>query len=486
MPGTPANDLNITQSGLVTFDGVATFLGRTLTAGTGITITNGNGVSGNPTIATTASLVDLHTAKWIVNPLGSIAGANSTTIQSAINQAVSGDTIFIMPATYTENLTLKAGVNLTAFGCDQDVNHVIVVGKMTFTSAGTVSISGIRLQTNSDFFLAVTGSAASTVNLNNCYLNCLNNTGISYTSSSGSSAININYCLGNLGTTGIGLFSMSSSGNLQINWSMITNTGASTTSSTASAGTVNINASYFNSAFTISSTALINIIGCDLDCSAINTTALTVNGSGNGACYFSILSSGTASAITGSQAFAIHSCTIISSNTNAITGAGSITYSGLTFPSGFSSLINTTTQSGGTLIGGKNGVAPAAGFLGEVITSTVLNGSATSLVTNTAKTVTSINLTSGTWCISACLGLAGTTQTQNVISISTTNNTIGGNFGADSFSTPISASAASDASLSIPSFFVSISTTTTYYLIARSTFTGTASAYGNIRAVRVG
>jgi hypothetical protein len=51
MAGTPANDLNISQAGLVTFDGVATFLGRSLTAGNGITITNNNGVSGNPTIS---------------------------------------------------------------------------------------------------------------------------------------------------------------------------------------------------------------------------------------------------------------------------------------------------------------------------------------------------------------------------------------------------------------------------------------------------
>lgn len=50
---TPANDLNITQSGFVTFDGTSTFMGRTLLAGTGVTITNGSGVAGNPTISLT-------------------------------------------------------------------------------------------------------------------------------------------------------------------------------------------------------------------------------------------------------------------------------------------------------------------------------------------------------------------------------------------------------------------------------------------------
>ena len=48
-----ANDLNISQPGIVAFDGIATFSGRTLTAGTNITIINGNGVSGNPTISAT-------------------------------------------------------------------------------------------------------------------------------------------------------------------------------------------------------------------------------------------------------------------------------------------------------------------------------------------------------------------------------------------------------------------------------------------------
>ena len=50
MPG-PANPLNITQPGVVVFDGVSAFLGRTLTPGTGISISNGNGIAGNPTIS---------------------------------------------------------------------------------------------------------------------------------------------------------------------------------------------------------------------------------------------------------------------------------------------------------------------------------------------------------------------------------------------------------------------------------------------------
>ena len=46
-----ANDLNISQPGIVAFDGIATFTGVTITAGTGITVANGTGISGNPTIS---------------------------------------------------------------------------------------------------------------------------------------------------------------------------------------------------------------------------------------------------------------------------------------------------------------------------------------------------------------------------------------------------------------------------------------------------
>jgi len=52
MPG-PANSLNISQPGIVVFDGVSNFLGRTLTAGSGISITNGTGISANPVITAT-------------------------------------------------------------------------------------------------------------------------------------------------------------------------------------------------------------------------------------------------------------------------------------------------------------------------------------------------------------------------------------------------------------------------------------------------
>lgn len=347
MPGT-ANDLNISESGYVTFDGIATFHGRTFQAGTGITITNPDGTSGNSTISSTASLTDLHAPRFIVASSTSGTGANFTTITAAIAAAAGtgiNSTIFIQPGTYTENFTLPPGINLTAFDCDANTPNVTIVGTITMTAAGTSTISGIRLQTNSAALLAVTGNSASILNLKDCYLNATNNTGITYSSSSASSRINILSCLGNIGTTGIGLFTHTSAGVLNFWGSNFSNTGASTTASTISAGTLGSSYTSFASPITSSGTAILSFFGTQMDNSAQNATCLTTAGTGSGNILSSSFYSGSASAISiGTGTTITASCvTVSSSNTNAVTGLGVLTNGGITFV-GTSSLINTTTQ----------------------------------------------------------------------------------------------------------------------------------------------
>src|SRR5271154_599266 len=81
-----------------------------------------------------------------------------TTIATAMAAATSGQTIYIGHGTYTENVTLTAGVNLAAWGTDGSVSgsgNVIINGTLTMSTAGTVNISGIELQTNSATFLTV-------------------------------------------------------------------------------------------------------------------------------------------------------------------------------------------------------------------------------------------------------------------------------------------------------------------------------------------
>lgn len=281
------------------------------------------------------------TAKFIVNPTAGLG--THTTITSALASAVSGNTIFIMPSTYTENLTLKAGVNLVAYPGDEFLPNVTIIGKCTFTAVGTVNISNIRLQTNSDFFLAVTGANASVVNLENCYLNVTNNTGISFTITNTSSSINLNKCIGDIAANGITLFSFSGTGTIDVRDSNITNSGLTTTNSTCSAGGVSFFWSTINFPITISNTGTIG--GFNTGFGVTSTTPLTLtNSPGHDVFIGCEISGATNSAISIGAACvtALLHTDINSSNANALTGAGTLEAPAVTF-SGTSFANNVTT-----------------------------------------------------------------------------------------------------------------------------------------------
>lgn len=282
-------------------------------------------------------------SKFIVssNP----ANGTHTTIASALAVATSGDTIFIRNGTYTENLTLVAGVNLTAYEADAFTPNVTISGTCTFTAAGTVSISGIRLQTNSAFALAITGSSASIVNLFGCYLNGVNNTIISFTSSSASASLFTRDCFGDLTTTGIALFAHSSAGRFRMVNSFFLNTGVSTTANTVSAGEFFPNLSHIENPLTISGTATFSSGYFSILCTPINSTALTFTTTTTGADYYGRYFSGTASAISigAGATLQVDFATVNSSNANAITGAGTIQYGMIVYTSS-SSTNNVTTQ----------------------------------------------------------------------------------------------------------------------------------------------
>jgi len=401
--------------------------------------------------------------------------------------AVSGDTIFLRDSV-TENVTITPGVNIAAW-YGGSLNTPSITGTLTMTGAGTSTISGITLITNSAAIIAVTGSAASILNLNNCYLNCTNNTGITYSSSSSSSRLNLYNCNGDLGTTGIGLFANSSAGTMNINGGNFTNSGGSSTASTVSAGAARFFHVDLFIPITTSGTASIQLSSTNFDTNAQNATCLTIGGSGNGGIANCNLSSGTASAISIGSTCTVNSSTIFSSNTNAITGAGTIYYNGISFAQGSSTVINTTTQTAsGTLQGSKN-TAPTAGMLGEQIRSFVVVGSAITLTNSIQANVTSISLTAGIWDVSAIIVISNgsITGTQYGGSISTTSAT-GGTEGDNAVYVPgPSPTAVSDLCLSIPSYRLTLTSTTTVYLVAFAAFTvGTAKASGRISGTRVG
>ncbi|SRR5216684_4830763 len=124
-----ANDLNISQSGIVVFDGTATFTGVTLTAGSGISISNGSGVSGNPTISASglSSLTLTGDSGGALSPSGNnfnLSGSGS------IATSGSGSTI----------TTALSGLT----------NHAVLVGAgtATITKVGPSASTGQILQNN--------------------------------------------------------------------------------------------------------------------------------------------------------------------------------------------------------------------------------------------------------------------------------------------------------------------------------------------------
>lgn len=282
------------------------------------------------------------TARWIVDPLG--YNGTHTTIQSAINSAVSGETIFIMPGLYIENLTMKSGVNLCAYLCDAQSNasivnsNVVIEGKITVAGGFICCLSGLRLRTNADFFL-VCGGASLTI-LDNCYLDCSSSVGISSTGA----AIYLFSCTGDIGSNASSLFASTGTALFNFYDLNITNTGASSVASTFAGGSLYINNCYLSFPITTSGASLAVITNTSFIQQA-NATSLTVNGTGgtiSDGCYFS---SGSSSAISvgAGAALTLSNATVSSTNTNPITGAGTLKYGSVDL-TGTGIAVNTTSQ----------------------------------------------------------------------------------------------------------------------------------------------
>jgi len=417
-----------------------------------------------------------------------------TTIGAALAVAPSGTTIFIKPGTYTENPALVAGVNLCAWQGDADTPNVIINGKCTYSSAGTVTISNIQLQTNMDYLLVVSGMSASVVNLNNCYLNMTNNTGISFTSSSSSSSIYLTACEGNVGTTGIAIYASSSAGALSLDYCLFNNSGGSTTANTISAGIVLYHFSNTRIPIVLSGTASIEYDSSIMNLVGFAAVCITQGGSGatqNVINSYFLSGSSTAISVSAGKSLAIYNCVISSTNTNAISGAGSITTGGIIY-SGTSALNAVSTQAGGAITGFQSTLnqSPSAGYIGEQIRSTVAVNSA-SLSNNSAANITSISLTTGIWDVSGLVTFSGgaITGTNFAGSISLTSATRGTQADAEA-EIPTPPTAASNVSVSIPSLRVVVYSSIspkTVYLVGYSTYSmGSLTAGGRISATRVG
>lgn len=200
-----------------------------------------------------------------------------TSIQSAITAAPSGTIIYIKPGTYTENITMKDGVDLACFAGAAYSFNTRIHGKVSYSGSAMCSLSGICLETNGDYIIEFTGINAGNLNLINCYFELTNFSAIHYTNSNANSFLDIFSCESETYATGIALYVMTSPGELNIQKCFFYNDGLSVTVSTQTAGLIRFSNSFCEFPLSNSgTTTLLGVINSTIDCTTINTTAVNI------------------------------------------------------------------------------------------------------------------------------------------------------------------------------------------------------------------
>ena len=302
----------------------------------------------------------------VVDPSATV-GLRGTfqTITAALTAAVSGQTIYVRPGSYVENLTLKAGVDICAMTGDAYSTTVSITGSITATYAGRASITGCRLVSGTSDGVTISGASATVLTIKDCVLSQAAGAGTHYSMvmSNGAAELYVFDCFGTTDANGSWL--NCTNGQVLIQNVNFANNGGTSLNNLVSGGSVKIESSRIGTnnsvgaGFAVSGGELIarhcnfsgqlisSATGSLLIYESIvhtpNAIALTVGGSGATECSHSVLTSNTATAISISQSLQISNCRILSNNTNAIDGVGTINYGGLVFI-GSSSLITTTTQ----------------------------------------------------------------------------------------------------------------------------------------------
>jgi len=259
-------------------------------------------------------------AKWVVS--ANAWEGTHTTIQAAVTAASSGEVVFIRHGTYTENITLKAGVNLCGQEGSEPNATVNIVGRLTASTDGIVAIKNVTLTTNSDYILVLGAANTDKITFDNCYFVANGNTAISYTSSDVTSYVTLRNCVADIPALTTAFFINTSAGTFSCYGCTMTNSGASTTNSTSSAGLTEFFDSVVKFAITTSGSSYFTGTRSTFDTATQNIEALTIGG-GQGSLFLSCeITTGTASAISSASSVVISKGSITSANTNAIAGAG--------------------------------------------------------------------------------------------------------------------------------------------------------------------
>lgn len=122
-------------NGLLTQTAADTFVGRSIAAGTGISLTNGDGVAGNPTVAIDSTVVTLTGSQTLTNK-NIIATQLTGTLQAAQFPALTGDVTTVAGALAATLATVNANVGAFALAT------VTVNAKGLVTAASAAATTG--------------------------------------------------------------------------------------------------------------------------------------------------------------------------------------------------------------------------------------------------------------------------------------------------------------------------------------------------------
>jgi hypothetical protein len=321
---------------------------------------------------------------FVVDPSSTVSTRGTyQTIGAALTDATSGTMIYIRPGSYTENLTLKAGVglaNLIPASVRDSGSRVLITGSHTIPSSGApIDLYGIRFQNNGNYIIDK-GTSTCTVNFIDCYVEATNFAAIR---STGTGDIFFYNCTCDIASNSVA-FMTSSNGVTWFIGCLLSNSSASTVANSISGQNIILRNCISEQIFNTSSTGYLQASQCQWGTAYSpfqNNTWITTAGTATTKLFNCQFYSGTASCISIGSGSTVEAYNILCSTTNAnvITGAGTLIFGLITF-AGSSSNINVTTQT--PAISG-----PFLDLVGTLNTFPVQRATVTQSSTNTNNTL---------------------------------------------------------------------------------------------------
>ena len=274
----------------------------------------------------TVSIFSPRISRWVVDP--TLDRGTHQTITAALAAASTGDTIFVRPGTYIENITLVPGISICGMPGTEGIAKTILNGKITQTATGTASVSHLRIVGNGDVCLDIGGSGTIQTLFQNCWFffsdaDC-------FTCNNANASPNFRECNFNQLADTLDMYNITACNDIQFLNCNYFNSSSLPGTSNISAGLVRfIYTRIMNQKFTSSSTANIQGRYSQFITYEQNVTPITTAGTGANhefeMCYFR---TGSATAIVcgAGTTVVLDNISINSTNTTQITETGTVYY----------------------------------------------------------------------------------------------------------------------------------------------------------------